>query len=133
MAVDRFRDECFSAINTAKISYLTDLGRKLNNPETGPKAYWKVLNKLLNKCNIPKIPPLLSNNKFIINCKEKARMFNDYFLNQSKTNINDSNLPDFYFLTDKRLENVNFTDENLVNIINSLNPNKSTGPDNISV
>ena len=78
-AVDDFRNECFSAINTAKEKYLTDLGSKLKNSETGPKIYWRVLNKLLNKCKIPKIPPLLYNNKFIVNCKNKARLFNDFF------------------------------------------------------
>ena len=57
--VDNFRNECFNAINIAKENYLTNLGKQPNDPKTGTKAYWKVLNKLLNKSNIPIIPPIL--------------------------------------------------------------------------
>ena len=46
------------------------------NPKTGTKAYWKVLNKILNKSNIPIIPPVLYNNKFITSFAEKANLFN---------------------------------------------------------
>ena len=78
-AVDNFRNECFNAINIAKENYLTNHGKQLNDPKTGTKAYWKVLNKLLNKSNIPIIPPILYNNKFITSFAEKANLFNEYF------------------------------------------------------
>ena len=40
---------CFDAINEAKAKYLNSMGDKLKNTKSGPKAYWKILNKLLNK------------------------------------------------------------------------------------
>ena len=46
VAVDNFRVECFNIINIAKQNYLSNLGNQLNDPAAGPKAYWKVLNKL---------------------------------------------------------------------------------------
>ena len=97
--VDNFRNECFDVINKEKEKYLSSLGQQLNDPKTGPKAYWKVLNKLLNKSNIPIIPPILHNNKFITNFIEKSNLFNKYFVEQCKTFINDSVLPPFYPLT----------------------------------
>ena len=35
----------------------------------------------MNKCRAPNIPPLLVNNLFILDCREKARYFNDVFHN----------------------------------------------------
>ena len=33
----------------------------------------------MNKCKAPKIPPLLVNNLFILNSREKAKLFTDVF------------------------------------------------------
>ena len=133
VAVDNFRIECFHIINIAKQNYLSNLGNQLNDPATGPKAYWKVLNKLLNKSNIPIIPPILYNNKFITIFAEKSNLFNKYFVNQCKILINDSALPPFHLFTDKQLIVIDYSLEDLKNTIHALNPNKSHGPDNISV
>ena len=76
LAVENFRLECFDAIQSGTEKYLNQLGSKLNDPNAGPKSYWKVLHKLMNKCKIPQIPPILNNNKLITDCKEKAIAFN---------------------------------------------------------
>ena len=131
--VDNFRNECFDVINKEKEKYLSSLGQKLNDPQTGPKAYWKVLNKLLNKSNIPIIPPILHNNKLVTNFIEKSNLFNKYFVEQCKTLINDSVLPPFYPITNKKLADIEYVVEDLRNIIHALNSNKSHGPDNISI
>ena len=52
-------------IATAKDKYLTDLGKKLNDPLLGPKAYWSILNKFLNKKKIPLIPPIDVNGVYV--------------------------------------------------------------------
>ena len=57
---------------------LTNLGNKVYNPGMSPKSYWKIINRVMNKCRATKMPPLLVNNLFILNCREKARYFNDY-------------------------------------------------------
>ena len=93
--VYRIREECFQAIKTSKENYLKSLGDKLINKTTGPKTYWGIFNSLLNKCKIPRMPPLLVADEIIIDCKEKAKLFNDYFLDQCKPMINDSSLPIF--------------------------------------
>ena len=91
--IDGFRIECQQAVETAKLSYLTNLGNKVNSPGTSQKSYRKIINRVMNKCRAPKIPPLLVNNLFILNCREKARFFNDYFSQQCKPLINNSVLP----------------------------------------
>ena len=60
----------------------------MNDPNTSQKSYWKIINRVMNKCRAPKVPPLLVNNVFILNCKEKARHFNDFFSQQCKPIIN---------------------------------------------
>ena len=71
--LDAFPIECQQAVETAKLSYLTDLGNKVNNPGTSQKSYWKIINRVMNKCRASKIPPLfVPNNLFILNCREKA-------------------------------------------------------------
>ena len=101
--VDRLRNECQEAIVNAKENYLKNLGSKLVDPTTGQKSYWKILNKFLNKCKIPKIPPLLVDDKYITNCKEKASIFNDFFSSQCTPSANDNVLPDDRFHTVRRI------------------------------
>ena len=46
---------------------------------TSQKSYWKIINRVMCKCRTPKIPPLFVHNLFILNCREKAKYFNDFF------------------------------------------------------
>ena len=82
--LDNFRIECQQAVVTAKNSYLKNLGNKVNDPNTSQKSYWKIINRVINKCRAPIIPPLLVNNLFVINCREKANHFNEVFSKQCK-------------------------------------------------
>ena len=86
----------------------------------------------MNKCRVPKIPPLLVNKLFILNCREKARYFNDIFSQQCKLVINNSVLPTLTFLTDKRINYVTIENDEIISLIRKINPNKATGPDGIS-
>ena len=51
---------------------------------TSQKAYWKIINRVINNCRAPRIPPLLVNNTFILSCTEEAKFFNDFFSKQCK-------------------------------------------------
>ena len=71
------------AVVTSKSPYLTNMGNKVNDPNTSKKSYWKIVNRVMTKCRSPKIPPLI-NNQFILECKEKVKLFNDFFSQQCK-------------------------------------------------
>ena len=45
-----FRGECQQAVLNAKSTYLTNLGNKVNDPNTSQKSYWKIINRVMNKC-----------------------------------------------------------------------------------
>ena len=127
------KTECCVAIQHAKEKHLKELGTKLANPTTGPKVYWKILNKFLNKCKVSRIPPLFVQDKFITNCKEKASIFNDFFSSQCTPFLNDSQLPTLNFHTNSRIGSFAITHNEINEIIAGLNINKAHGPDNISV
>ena len=88
--LDAFREECKEAVENKKVNYLRNLGDKLNDPSTSCKSYWKIINRVMNKCRAPRIPPILFNNLFVLDCKEKAKLFNDFFSNQCKLISNSS-------------------------------------------
>ena len=91
------------------------------------------MNKLSNKCKIPRIPPLLIQGKFVNTFKEKATLFNKYFCTQCTPFSNDSELPVFSFRTTSRISIFEITDREISDIITTLNTKKAHGPDNISV
>ena len=53
--------------------------------------------KGMNICRAPKMPPLLVNNFFILNCKEKAKYFNVFFSQQCKHIVNISVLQELNY------------------------------------
>ena len=120
--LDAFRIECQQAVEIAKLSYLTNLGNKVNNPGTSQKSYWKIINRVMNKCRATKIPPLLVNNLFILNCREKARYFNEHFSLQCKPVIINSVLHILRFLTNKRVDNVTIANDEIISLIRKINP-----------
>ena len=42
--LDMFRTECQQAVESAKIFYMTNLGNRVNDPNTSQKSYWKIIN-----------------------------------------------------------------------------------------
>ena len=127
-----FRIECQKAVETAKSSYITNMGNKVNDPGTYQKSYWKIITRVMNKCRAPKIPPLLINNRFILDCREKANHFNDFFSQQCKPISNSSVLPNFNFLTNKRIAHITIGNDEISALIRNINSNKATGSDGIS-
>ena len=97
--LDQYRTECDEEIEKSKQNYLLKLGTRLADKNTGQKMYWKIVNNLLNKCKIPRIPPLLVADKFVAVCKEKPTLFNNYFVTQCQPSQINSKLPEPNLLT----------------------------------
>ena len=122
-----------SHILEAKEKYLQNQGEKLADPSTSHKTYWKILNGFLNKCKIPRIPPLFVNNTFVTESVEKATIFNNYFAEQCTPFQTGSTLPPLIFNTNNRLSDIDVTAEEILGIIKVLQIKKAHGPDDISV
>ena len=130
--LDIFRSECQEAVEGAKKAYMTSLGNKLHDQYSNGKVFWRIVNKVMNKSKAPKVPPLLVNNKFILDCKEKATLFTSFFCKQCTPNLTSSTLPHLTYNTNERLEQIPVTKNNIILLLKKLNPNKATGPDGIS-
>ena len=107
----------FEAVEIAKLNYLTNTGNKLNNPKTSQKSNWKIINKVMNKCKAPKIPPLLVSNLFILNCREIAKPFIDFFSHQCRPVINRNLLTNFNYLTNEKTEQIPVENEDIISLI----------------
>ena len=98
------QDELGFLIEKSKNNYYSKLSQKLSNKATCSKAYWSILKTFLNDKKIPCIPPVF-HNKFVIDLEKKL------------------NFLILLFLTKKRLSNVQISNENIIKIINNLDPN----------
>ena len=127
--LDAFRVECQNAVGAAKLSYLTNMGNKVNDSGTSQRSYWTIINRVMNKCRAPKIPPILINNQFILNCSEKAKHFNNFFSEQCKLTINRSVLPDPTLLTDRKIDHITIDNDEIISLIRNLDPDPDLDPD----
>ena len=87
----------------------------------------------MNKAKIPEIPPLLENDIFVLDFKTKAQIFNDYFILQCTTIDTGSEIPNIATSNVPALASIHISEDKILKIIRSLNPNKAHGWDEISV
>ena len=122
------------SIEESKEKYYTKLSSRLADPLTSPKTYWSILKTFLNNKKIPCIPPLFHENKFVTDFKEKAELFNHFFVNQCSLLSNNSVLPtNLPQLTNKCLDSIHFSSSDIAKIISHLDPNKAHGHDMLSI
>ena len=119
-------------IEDAKQNYLRKTGQTLANPGTSNRTYWTLINTVLNEAKIPIIPPLLENGLFITDFTEKAQLFNDYFILQCTTIDTGSEILQDTPGISTLIGEFFISEEEILKIIRSLNPNKTHGWDGIS-
>ena len=82
----------------------------------------------------PRIPPLFHGDKYIADFQEKSEIFNSFFADQCSPISNRSVLPsELPLRTDSTLSTCHFAKEDILRIINNLDPNKAHGHDEISI
>ena len=88
---------------------------------------------LLNGRKIPRISPLFHGDKCIVDFQEKSEIFNSFFADQNSPISNGSVIPSELSLrADSTLSTCHFAKEDILRIINNLDPNKAHGHDEIS-
>ena len=56
------------------------MASQLTNVQRNSKTYWSLLNRFSNNKKMPLIPPVLNENKFVTDFKEKSELFNAFFV-----------------------------------------------------
>ena len=114
--------------------YYENPARKLNNTLLQAKTYWSILKAFYNNKKVPLIPLLLIEDKFVTDIKTKANIFNKFFADQCTLLKNNSILPtNQIFLTQARLEFLEFNEDEIFKIIRALKINKAHDHDDISI
>ena len=120
-------------IRQSKKLHYKKLGEKLSDPQTGQKHFWNAFKRISNNKKHTNIPPIIENNIYISNFRQKANIFNAYFADQCKILDNGSTLPPVVYNTNASIYHINITINHIVGIINKMGSNKAGGYDEISV
>ena len=122
------------AVEVSKLNYSSRITYKLTHIQKNTKVYWTLLKRFFNNKKIPLIPPIFHGNEYVTDFKKKAELFNSFFAKQCSLISNSSELPlNFHYATEKRLNTLNFSDNDIEKIIQNLDPNKAHGHDKISI
>ena len=96
------QDKLGFLVKKFKNNYYSKLSQKLSNKATSSKVYWSILKTFSNDKKIPNITPVFHDNKFVIDFREKAKLFDSFFAEQCSLPKNNSELPkNVLFLTEK--------------------------------
>ena len=128
------RNEYNRSLENAKIEYDLSLRQYLwsNRGHLSQKKWWKIAKSFLGQNTKSYIPPLIVNDDILTDNKSKASAFNDYFIEQTKIETNNSNLPRDIDIPEKKLESINFTHQDISDLLKSIDISKAHGPDSVS-
>jgi hypothetical protein len=89
----RIRNRCNKLVINSQNDYFPKLSSKIASESRGSKQYWNIIKSLMNydTTDSRSIPPLQVDGDLICDNKDKAKMFNDFFCNQS--DLDDTNIP----------------------------------------
>ena len=127
------RREANRAIRNAKKRYESKVVESLSDPNLNIRNFWKISKRILDGKSERTIPPLLENDNLVSEDDRKADIFNNYFASIASLDHSEPlpKLPDFQFLTDARIQNIQTSELEVQRLLSKLNVHKSTGPDAI--
>ena len=127
------RREANRAIRNAEKRYESKVVESLSDPNLNIRNFWKISKRILDGKTERTIPPLLENDNLVSEDDRKADIFNNYFASIASLDHSEPlpKLPDFQFLTDARIQNIQTSELEVQRLLSKLNVHKSTGPDAI--
>ena len=126
-------EECTRQILEAEKNYILKMNKKLADTNTSSKTYWTILSRLLYNKKLPTIPSLFVDGKLVSDFCKKANIFNNIFGSICTPIDNTSCLPSFSYRTGSRIKSFHVTENDILAIIKTLDPNKANGCHNISI
>jgi hypothetical protein len=105
-----------------------------NDATTNPQKWWGLAKQIMGNNKSSTYPTLVSQGVLFTTDEEKAHIFNETFLNISKLNnipnepLHQNPIP----LTDKVLDHIIIKEQDVKDILTTVNVNKAFGPDNVS-
>ena len=94
--------------------------------------WWRTVKYFLNRNKVDTIPSLLDGNDHVTDNLSKAEIFNSFFLRQCTLDSSTATLPEHTIYPHNIIRSISVSDEEVLDILRSLDVSKATGPDGIS-
>ena len=125
------RNEANVAMAVAKAVHFDRIKNKLSNPNVGDKEYWHLI-KSIYGCKIDSgMPSIIDNDVVYATAADKAKLFNDHFLEKSRLPVDLPELPPRIAFDEASIYTLHITEEEVEKVLLSLNVQKATGCDHI--
>ena len=120
-------------LETAEKEYYKEKNESLASSSTrNSKSWWETVNNILGRQKNDSYPPMLdeSNNTFVGEHAQKAKLFNQFFLSHNRVDSSNVNIPVNEVNENiPTLENIIATEQEVLDYIVNIDANKATGHD----
>jgi hypothetical protein len=121
------RNLVVNLVRNAKKDHNKKINSLLSNPSTSVKKWWNIIKSYYGiKAGIS-VPPLQEGDSYIFDPKEKADVFNDYFVSQTYLPANRVQLPTLAQQTNSGLSNISVIEDEVFILLNQLDVSKACG------
>ena len=126
------RNLVVNLVRNAKKDHNKKINCLLSNPSTSVKKWWNIIKSYYGiKAGIS-VSPLQEGDSYIFDPKEKADVFNDYFISQTYLPANRVQLPTLAQQTNSGLSNISVIEDEVFILLNQLDVSKACGADGVS-
>ena len=102
-----------------------------SNNNLNDKKWWHVLKETLGQTSSSQFPPMNRENEIIVDNKEKAEAFNNFFAEASDIDDTNHQLPADNMRAPNQLDHIEISETDVSDQIQILNVNKAYGPDEL--
>ena len=127
----RSRNKVVSLIRKSKVEQEQHIVDSLSTERSSSKTWWQSLRRLQGCKQQTPIPPLIVNGQICTDAKQKADVFNNYFVSQSSLDQSRVWHPGQPPPSPFTISDLNITEHDVFKIVSSLDLGKATGPDGI--
>lgn len=124
-----------SLIRRAKVEHNTKINAVLSDPLTPSKQWWRVAKSFYGSKLSSSIPPLFNVGNYICDSQEKAEIFNEFFISQSRLALDSQQLfpqPHDEGLVEPRLSYLETSEQEVLDLLSRVDVTKACGPDGVS-
>ena len=126
------RNKVTNAIRKSKSDEIKQLASKLENPNIGPKDWWRTLKNTIKPEQSTGIPPILHDDVIYSTEKEKAEILNKHFTKQTVLNETNANLPPNMTNSPFHIDRISILPTEIESTLSALKTGKAAGPDSVN-
>ena len=128
------QEDLYNTIEVSKQNYYSRIAYKITHIQKNTKVYWTLSKRFFNNKKIPVISPLFHGNEYVTDFKKKVELSNSFFAKQCSLLSSSSELPfNLHCTTEKRLNTLHFSNNDIEQIMQNVDPNKAHSHDKISI